>query len=362
MSLFSKKRAPRRQIRKKVVHDLDDDSESNPQPTTSEETSVRVATVTPSSVPKALLSFDDGDLGDGTEFKVKKSNHAKRAAKKLEKQKLIQQQVPVQAPEGSSDSEQESALSSISHRISAGVIPDSSLIHAARKQRELARKMGTHSSATGGDVISLESTSREGSGGGRAKGKSRLVREDEYDKSDESEGEERGKFGRRAEVSKQMQVLAAMEEAGSGSDEERFVEEQINKAVKGCVVSDAQPNQSLRQIENENPPVTTKPIVSIPEVLVPITMETLKSSLSQQLAELHSLHRRNESRLEELEGDLVTADQENEELEQHIGGMSLEYQFYQETHGYIRDLLSCLSEKVSVQCGVYNTALYILNT
>ncbi len=361
MSLFSKKKAPRRQIRKKVVHDLDDEDESNPpnQSTTNEETSIQFATATPSSVPKSLLSFDDEDLGDGTEFKLKKSSHAKRAAKKLEQQKRKQEiQQVTQKAEDSSDSEQESALSSISHRISTGVIPDSSLIHAARKQRELARKMGTQSSAVGGDVMSLESTSREG--GERAKGKSRLVREDEYDKSDESDGEERGKFGRRTEVSRQMQVLAAMEEAGSGSDEERFVEEQINKAVKGCVVTDTQPNQKshiLKQIESEHAPVTSKPVVNIPEILIPITMETLKSSLSQQLSELCSLHRKNENRLEELEGDLVTADQEVGELEQHIGGMSLEYQFYQETHGYLRDLLSCLSEKVSAVhvCNFYCT-------
>ncbi len=349
MSLF-KKKVPRRQIRKKVVHDLDDtdnDESNSNQPTTNDKPSVKISTTTPSTVPKSLLSFNDEELGDGTEFKVKKLSHSKRTSKKLEKQKRKQetQKQLMEEADDSSDSEQESALSSISHRISAGVIPDSSLIHAARKQRELARKMGTQSSAIGGDVISLESKERSG----RAKGKSRLVREDEYDKSDESEGEERGKFGHRTEVSRQMQVLTAMEEAGSGSDEERFVEEQINKAVKGCVVTDTLPNQtSLRQIEIENAPVISKPVVNIPEVLVPITLETLKSSLSQQLSELRSLHRKNETRLEELEGDLVTADQEVGGLEQHIGGMSLEYQFYQEKRGYLRDLLSCLAEKVSV--------------
>ncbi len=250
-------------------------------------------------------------------------------------------------PNDSSDSEQESALSSISHRISVGVIPDNALIHAARKQRELARKTGGQPAAAGNDFMSLDSNEKET---GRAKGKSRLVREDEYDKSDESDGEERGKFGKRAEVSRQMQVLTAMEEAGSGSDEDRFVEEQINKAVKGCVVSDVtRPRQSysLGQTETESYVTTSQPpVASIPDILVPITVETLKSRLSQQLSELRSLHRKHEIRLEEMESDIVTADQEVGGLEDHISRGSIEYQFYQETRGYMKDLLSCLTEKV----------------
>ncbi len=351
MSLFSKKKASKRQFRKKVIHSLEDDESAPPDhPTTCEETSVRVATATPSTVPKSLLSFDNEDLGDGTEFKVKKSNHAKRTARKLEEQKRkeeLQRVMEKVEPNDSSDSEQESALSSISHRISVGVIPDNALIHAARKQRELARKTGGQPAAAGNDFMSLDSNEKET---GRAKGKSRLVREDEYDKSDESDGEERGKFGKRAEVSRQMQVLTAMEEAGSGSDEDRFVEEQINKAVKGCVVSDVtRPRQSysLGQTETESYVTTSQPpVASIPDILVPITVETLKSRLSQQLSELRSLHRKHEIRLEEMESDIVTADQEVGGLEDHISRGSIEYQFYQETRGYMKDLLSCLTEKV----------------
>ncbi len=355
MSLFSKKKASKRQFRKKVVHSLEDDEESAPpdNPTTCEETSVRVATATPSTVPKSLLSFDNEDLGDGTEFKVKRSNHAKRTAKKLEQQKRkeeLQKVIEKAEPNDSSDSEQESALSSISHRISVGVIPDNALIHAARKQRELARKTGNQPAAAGSDFMSLDSNGKET---GQAKGKSRLVREDEYDKSDESDGEERGKFGKRPEVSRQMQVLTAMEEAGSGSDEDRFVEEQINKAVKGCVVSDTRPRQSysLAQIETETESyvaTSQPPVASIPDILVPITVETLKSRLSQQLSELRSLHRKHEIRLEQMDSDIVTADREVGGLEDHISVGSLEYQFYQETRGYMKDLLSCLTEKVSV--------------
>ena len=360
MSLFSKKKAPRRQFRKKVVHSLEDeeDSTSAEQPSTSSEptTQPQAPVAPPTNVPKSLLSFDDEELGDVTEFKVKKANHAKRAAKKLEQQRRkeeLQRQV-MEMEESSSDSEQESALSSITHRISVGVIPDSTLIHAARKQRELARKLGPQS--TGTDFISLESNTKKDTG--RAKGKSRLVREDEYDKSDESEGEGRGTFGERREVSRQMQVLTAMEEAGSGSDEERFVEEQISKAVKGCVVSESHPTQPYSMKQNGLETVSavatpvSKPTVNIPETLVPITVETLKSRLSQQLSELRGLHSNHTQRLEEMEGDLATADREVGGLEDHINAMSLEYQFYQETRGYLRDLLSCLSEKVGLTVGL----------
>lgn len=371
MSLFSKKKAPRRKFRKKVVHSLEEDEEQatsdqpsavNDSTTPATATAPSATPAPPSNVPKSLLSFDDEDLGDGTEFKVKKSNHTQRVIKKLEQQRRreeLQRQMDKTAIDESSDSEQENTLSSISQRISAGLIPDSSLIHAARKQREMARKMGT--GATGGsDFISLDSNSTK-KDSGRAKGKSRLVREDEYDKSDESEEEGRGTFGERREVSKQMQVLTAMEEAGSGSDEERFVEEQINKAVKGCVVSDDRTPHTYSITKNETESITslpptlpTQPQVTIPETLVPITVETLKSRLSQQLQELQSLHDIHTRRLEEMEEGLVTADREVGGLEEHINTMSLEYQFYQETRGYIRDLLSCLSEKVSGPISVTN--------
>lgn len=377
MSLFSKKKAPRRQFRKKVVHSLDDEEDtSTSQPQEQSNGSVvapndskPTASVNPTSaVPRTVLSFED-DLGaDLSEFKVKKTSHSKRVAKMLERERKKEERQRrleiVTTRDDSSDSNEDSSqLSSLSHRMSAGYIPDSTLIHAARQKREMARKMGGQNP----DILSLGNDSRSTKDG--ATGKSRLIREDEDDKSDDSETEIGGKggvFGELKKVSRQMEVLTAMEEAGSGSDEDRFIEEQISKAVKGRVVADTPTNvkqPALSAINQsftlgsgyemtppiqDTPPVQQSSHYSIPEKLVPITMETLKSRLSHQLIDLEGLHSAHSQRIEEMESDLVTAEREVYGLEDHINMASIEYQFYQETKGYVRDLLSCLSEKVSL--------------
>ena len=381
MSLFSKKKAPRRQFRKKVVHSLDDEEEPNtvdPQEQSNgsvevPDSSKQAASVNPPGGPRTVLSFED-DLGaDVSEFKVKKTSHSKRVAKMLEREKKKeerQRRLEVTTiRDGSSGSDEDSTqLSSLPHRMSAGYIPDSTMIHAARQKREMARKMGPNP-----DFLSLSNDSK--STKDSAKGKSRLVREDDDDKSDDSETEIGGRggvFGERKKVSRQMEVLTAMEEAGSGSDEDRFIEEQISKAVKGRVVSDMPTNvqQPVLSAINQSfaygsaysgasefapptmdtPPIQQSAHYSIPEKLVPITMETLKSRLSRQLTDLQELHSSHDRRVKEMESDLVTAEREVDELEDHINMASIEYQFYQETKGYVRDLLSCLSEKVSLYC------------
>ena len=44
---------------------------------------------------------------------------------------------------------------------------------------------------------------------------------------------------------------------------------------------------------------------------------------------------------------METAEKEIAEVEEQSGSNSIDYQFYQQMRGYIRDLLSCLTEKVS---------------
>ena len=314
---------------------------------------------------------------------------------------------------------------SLAHRLKDGYIPDAHMIHAARKKREIARQLGTAGDSD--QNVMLLNSARSNKRSDTAKGKSRLIREDENDKSDEGsgEGEDEGPammFGKKAEVSRQMQVLSAMENAESGSDEERFIEEQINKGVKSSIPvadpsssSQQQPQVTLlpsidqsflfgssaypgppdpgapsynpygtavpgypgyqHQQQSQPPPLlelqpTAPNSMStsaesgatrggggggapqrmsrwkILDKLVPITVDSLKTRLQNRLDELKETHHSHTQRLERLESDMETAEKEVDEVEERSESNSVDYQFYQQMRGYIRDLLSCLTEKV----------------
>ncbi len=372
---------------------------------------------------------------------MKKSNHSRRMAKQKDKtqkednvtkddaksqsrkgrsqQKSLRQQYT----QGSSDEdEQKEPLFSLTHRLKDGYIPDAHMIHAARKKREIARQLGTAGDSD--QNVMLLNSARSKKKSDTAKGKSRLIREDENDKSDEGsgEGEDEGPammFGKKTEVSRQMQVISAMENAESGSDEERFIEEQINKGVKSSIPvadpssssqqqqpqvtvlpsidqsflfgssaypglpdpgaaqynpygtvpgypgypgyqhqqqSQAPPHQELQPVA-PNSTVAEKGVArggasqrmshwKIPDKLVPITVDSLKTRLQSRLDELKETHHSHTQRLERLESDMETAEKEVVEVEERSESNSLDYQFYQQMRGYIRDLLSCLAEKV----------------
>ena len=106
-----------------------------------------------------LLSFED-EIDEGVEFKVKKTNLSEKMARekeRTEKRKQRQQKQEVspvllydiimtslQEVVISSDEEEEQDLSVI-EQLHVGVVPDAKMIHAIRKKRELARKMGVAS-------------------------------------------------------------------------------------------------------------------------------------------------------------------------------------------------------------------------
>ena len=187
-------------------------------------------------------------------------------------------------------------------------------------------------------------------------------------------------------------MLQGLEEWESDEDEEikRWEEEQIEKGVKASApdqLAPAHPALSLvdqsflmgtggygdvmtpayiqavqayagispQAVAPETPPTgagggagggTTKISFRIPEKLVPITLESLKSRLANRLSDLQdsvSVHR---GRLEEIRTDLERAREEVRVAESQRGDLGVRYQFYQEMRGYLRDLLSCLGEKV----------------
>lgn len=189
-------------------------------------------------------------------------------------------------------------------------------------------------------------------------------------------------FGKREAVSRQMQVLTALETVGSGSEDEetkRWEEEQMTKGVKAAMEPQNvhPPQNTLTAIDQSflcgstaypgdptvyslvQPPMlppsapyqephSTSTIQShIPNKLIPITVETLKSRLQRHLKELEESHSSHQRRLDQLDTDLETAHREIERRKQRSSEAALEYQFFQEMRGYIRDILSCLTEKVS---------------
>ena len=368
------------------------------------------------------------------EFKVKKSSHSKRVAKQKDKtrkgedkptssgapqtRKERLRQLRQEVIQDLSDENEEAEPQfSLTHRLKEGYIPDANMIYAARKRREIARQLGTSGDSSSQNVMLLNSARSKKTGSSTvAKGKSRLIREDDNDKSDEGSGDggDEGPammFGQKTEVSRQMQVLSAMENAESGSDEEMFIEQQINKGVKSSIpVSDPgtsagtsqQPMASLPSIDQsflfgssaypgpsdpgseyapypapsyqptyhhhhqlpQPPPAQQAPLsasyaapsgggvsqrmsrLKIPDKLVPVTVESLKSRLQNRLGELKETHRSHTQRLERLQSDMETAEKEVVHLEEHSSSISVDYQFYQQMRGYVRDLLSCLTEKV----------------
>lgn len=385
MSLFSVRKSAKRNFRKKVEAEEDDEekkeAQENPPPQPEKRVTKPEVKAVPSA-PRSLLSFEEDIGGDGTEFKVKKTNYAKRIAKMMEREKEDSEPLQAEEQESSEDErparDDEAAAPSgihLTQRLSEGFIPDAATIHAFRKKREVARKLG----GSGADFMTLE--------GGQpapdvAAGKSRLVREDENDKSDSDEEDEGGKgartFGKADGPSKQMRVISALENVATDSEDEetrRWEEEQINKGVKVIAPQKLPVNQTVTQEVIEQsflygagayplaafsaagiyeaqqeaaraPPSVASRAPQMPENLVPITVESLKSRLQRQLEDIRHLHSTHTQRLQQIVGDLAVAEKDISRVESLSSTVGKDYVFYQEMRGYLRDQLYCLAEKL----------------
>ena len=183
-------------------------------------------------------------------------------------------------------------------------------------------------------------------------------------------------------------MLQGLEEMGSDEDEEtrRWEEEQIMKGVKASAPDQGAPPTSapshLTSIEQSflmgsvtgpyieessymtpsympavqayagvTPEQRVEPQVNnsfqIPDKLVPITLESLKSRLKNQLCDLQDSASGHRERLQQIGTDVERSRDEVGGAEGRRGDLGRRYQFYQEMRGYLRDLLCCLGEKVS---------------
>lgn len=181
--------------------------------------------------------------------------------------------------------------------------------------------------------------------------------DDDDDDDDDNSGEEATKvrqFGIKQDATKQMQVLSAMDNAESGSDEDRFEKQQINKGSYSFPVTGASEGQLVVPARYEEP-IAAPPVpvpVPVPAeseiILTPISFESLQSQLKSQLSHLQEQRALNHTSITKLRDDLLTAHSEIETAESHSLTLSMRYQFYQEMRGYVKDLLHCLTDKVCV--------------
>lgn len=229
-----------------------------------------------------------------------------------------------------------------------GEIPSPAAIHAAKKRRELAR----NNDDTGVSQIDIKTSVDV-----------HLVSDDDDEDEDNIDGGGGAhtvrKFGLITDTSKQMQVLSALDNADSGSDEERFNEEQIYKGVysfpKAHVTNSEDAVTKKKVVQNQ----VFTPQVSVPTItFTPISVESLQSQLNSQLVQLREQQSDNNDALCRLAENIKTADEEIVSMDTHSHALSIRYQFFQEMRCYIRDLLSCLTEKVCCCC-TYSYALIV---
>ena len=217
----------------------------------------------------------------------------------------------------SKSSEVESRFGNQHLHESGSTIPSPAAIHAAKKRRELAR---CDTSTKVDDAMS----------------------------GDENSDEDNESFKRKFGISylnknKQMEVLAAIDNAESGSDEEKFIEEQM---YKGDYIRPT--NDKCRSPAHEDiiPVTTTSSSSRI--TFTPITIEKLQSELSLRLEELKEAQYKNDQTIKKLFLSIDTAEEDIKNLEGHSNALCTRYKFFQEMKGYIQDLLLCLTEKVGI--------------
>ena len=289
---------------------------------------------------------DDGDDVDEdvTDFKLKKPDYSKlqqrlkRSQRNKEKMGTNEKKMStsVMTPEVKVDED----LHLLS-QVSRGVIPNAAAIHAARKRRELARNTGAESGSYIGLSSSVDAPQQQ----------SQRSNEEDDDISDEESDRVR-QFGVKQDTTKQMEVLSAMDNAESGSDEDKFEEEQIHKGSYAFPTPSA-PESQYAPVQYEEPVQVQRTQMGMSAAvlesdikLTPISIESIQSQLRTQLNLLHEQHSSNDDSIRKLSEDLEGAHREIEEAESKSLTLSMRYQFFQETKGYVKDLLLCLTEKV----------------
>ena len=430
MSLFNVRKGNKRNIRKKVVLTEDDEDENETKGNFRDDTSVpQHVTVTSAKVPlrsstvpanktgtaMSVLSFASEEEDGGETFTLKKNrDHEKRLAKMVAKEErekkkkrekelvnssttMRSKSAPLKAPKPatppdaeSEESEDEDGRilvgdeatskqsedqsSGLMQRLGPGLIPDSATIHAVKKHRELMRQVGQNyvqtepKTAPSQGYLPLDTTRKVNT----SESRSRLVREDDNDRSDD-EGDTNIQqavmnFGTNKGPTRQERVITALENLG-GSDEEdeemqRWEEAQINKGVKITLPVQQQDTDPFQQYPQQQygyqnvdaytaqqgswvaQGVSPRKPLFPPHQMVPVTTESLKHRLQSHLEEMRLAHSNHQSSLEQASEDLEVYKSDIDHFDESVQNLASGYKFYQEMRVYLSNLLGCLAEKV----------------
>lgn len=350
----------------------------------------------------SLLSFDHDENGEDTEvFQVKKSKESRRLSKKTSKEKSkkskprpeVKEELEVEeTPQENSpkdngvdsgklaalraelnemskldDEEDEEDNDSepgnkpvIFSRRNEFNIPDAATIHALKKKREMARQLGT-----GQDFIPLDDSQRYE---GRFDSKSRLVREDENDASDDDEGPI--SF---SAVKNEQPIIPVGDSENDEEEEEdeetkRWEDEQIRKGVSASQIQQEKEQQAFgldtayqtyniypygggynleaAQQTSEITTATPKGRLLRGTTTEKPTMESILTRLKGRLGQLQDTHRGRMLEKEKIISHSTVSEESIIKLSLHGKDAERQYSFYQEMRGYVRDLIGCLNEKV----------------
>ncbi|XP_026690203.2 PAX3- and PAX7-binding protein 1 [Ciona intestinalis] len=320
----------------------------------------------------SLLSFDDEE-GE-SEIQLKKSSRSKRIAKKIKKRtqeekeaelnpqvaqikpsKFVSENAPethIFRPKAAAPEVEEKPRFK-PHTVTKGAIPSPSMIHAARKQREMLRKFGS-------EFIPVDDTQTY------KENKSRLVREDDYDNSSDDEIIEMKGIKSNKSIQSNKYVPNESEESEDGENNEENVDEEVNRweeemIKKGRQQIPGQPEQMyLYQAAAPQPapydsygyahsyyaPEAQNPVpVNNVEAKSNLTFEIIKKRLSEHLVSAKEVHRSHKAEMD----SIVFDTKENTEMSKQLtdnSKVSDEYRFYQEMKDYVKNLVACLREKV----------------
>ncbi|XP_028411233.1 PAX3- and PAX7-binding protein 1-like [Dendronephthya gigantea] len=400
------KKKSRRNFRRKNFEDENEEEVAADEAAEQEKPVVKPEQKQKKTVPKTLLSFGH-DEEDSTEvFKVKKSKESRRLSKQRVKAKKTKESEPeekIESPraEDVNDDKLESLREELSNlggkdddggndlaendgdkviqsdgiifkplranpnKNTSFQIPDAAAIHAARKRREMARQMGT-------EIIPIDDTDRY-SGRFENTDKSRLIREDDNDHSDEDPDQPLG-FGtrksnhpgmqRRLEVEK---ALAKESDEDEKSDEEddalrRFEEEQIRKGVSIPQTQQEDDNtfqmymtQQYLYGNTDVDPNYAQHGTSLPAYanypptsLNTVTMDMIWEKINNRIVSLQEVNRGRRLEKEKMTSQMESSDASITSLGKQLVDAEGRYGFFQEMRGYVRDLIECLNEKVPV--------------
>ena len=420
MSLFNVRKGNKRNIRKKIVSTEDEEEENEPKDSFGDSASVpqhvttsnakaplrsSTGSANKSGAGVSVLSFAAEEEDSGETFRLKKKrDHEKRLAKMVAKEQrekkkrekdlvnsattMRSKSAPSKVPrpvtpqddgEEESDDEDgrilagdeaaskqiEGQSSALLQRLGPGLIPDSATIHAVKKHRELMRQVGQNyvqadpTTSPPRGYMPLDTTRKVDT----SESRSRLVREDDNDRSDDEDNTNIQQavmnFGTNKGPTRQERVITALENIG-GSDEEdeemqRWEEAQINKGVKITlpVKQDADPYPPYPQQQYGYQSVDSytahprRPLLP-PHQMVPVTTESLKHRLQNHLEEMKEAHSSHQSSLEQASDDLEVYKSDIAHFDETVQNLASSYKFYQEMRVYLSNLLGCLAEKVPI--------------